>query len=618
MGLADEHSRFANRNPHEYRFVLVCSVVVLAITSIPFALGATLATEDRAFGGFVYAVEDCYSYLAKMRQGAEGAWLFHIAYTPEPHRGTLFFPFHLLLGKVAALLPGGDGSTDASSALTARMVWVYHGARVVFGLILLVTVYHFLAACTERVVVRRLAWLMVACGGGLGWLLVALGQPNWLGSMPLDFILPEGFTFLVLYSFPHIALARTLLLWGILFLLKAWREHPRSGAQTPHHAPRTTLHVSRFTFHVSRITHHVSRITHHVSRFTSHVSRFTSHVSRFTSHVSRFTFHVSRLPGPKWAALAGLTWLLMGLIVPFYVAVAWAVMGAAWLALGLRERRVPWREGLLAGGVMLVSAPVVAYSAWVFTTDPVYATWAAQNQILSPHPLHYLAAYGIPLSLAALAMREAWDKERLGWLALAWVGFVPALVYLPFNLQRRLVEGVQVPLSLLAALGISSFRWQGPRLRALLGLLLVALSLTNVMLVAGNCLSLRGKPAPIYRDAGEVAALDWLNQQVESDDVVLAAYETGNYLPTRVKARAFVGHGPESVHADEKKRLVAYFFDGATDDAWRRDLLSQYGVDWVFWGPAERTMGDFDPSQAAYLAPVYDAPEYTLFRVEEQ
>jgi uncharacterized membrane protein len=423
---------------------------------------------------------------------------------------------------------------------------------------------------------------MVACGGGLGWLLVALGHPNWLGSMPLDFILPEGFTFLVLYSFPHIALARTLLLWGILFLLKAWEEPPRPGAQTPPHA-------SRFTFHVSRITYYVLRIT----------------------------YHVSRLPGPKWAVLAGLTWLLMGLIVPFYVAVAWAVMGAAWLALGLRERRVPWREGLLAGGVMLVSAPVVAYSAWVFTTDPVYATWAAQNQILSPHPLHYLAAYGIPLSLAALVVREAREKERLGWLALAWVSVVPMLVYLPFNLQRRLVEGVQVPLSLLAALGISSFRWQGPRLRALLGLLLVALSLTNVMLVAGNCLSLRGKPAPIYRDTGEVAALDWLNQQVESDDVVLAAYETGNYLPARVKARAFVGHGPESVHADEKKRLVAYFFDGATDDAWRRDLLSQYGVDWVFWGPAERTMGDFT-GQAAYLAPVYDASGYTLFRVKEK
>ena len=130
----------------EMRFVLLVSLLALTITSVPYVIGAVTATEDRVFGGFVLALEDCYSYLAKMRQGAEGAWLFHIAYTPEPHMGTLFFPFHLLLGKIAALLPGGD--------LTTRMVWVYHAARWVFGIGLLLTVYRFLAEFAERVFVR--------------------------------------------------------------------------------------------------------------------------------------------------------------------------------------------------------------------------------------------------------------------------------------------------------------------------------------------------------------------------------------------------------------------------------------------------------------------------------
>jgi hypothetical protein len=536
---------------HEWRFVLLVGIVAIAVASIPYVIGAALATEDRVFGGFVYALEDCYSYLAKMRQGAEGAWLFHIAYTSEPHVGTLFYPFHLLLGKVAALLPGGD--------LTARVVWVYHVARLVFGLGLLLTVYRFLAAFTERVMVRRLAWLMVIFGGGLGWLLVALRQPGWLGSMPLDLILPEGFTFLVLYAFPHIALARSLLLWGILFLLRGWGVGPESKVQSP-------------------------------------------------NHVSRFTLH---------ATMAGICWFTMGLIVPFYVAVAWAVMGAAWVVLSARRRQVMWREAWASGLAALISAPVVVYSACVFTTDPVYEVWSSQNLILSPHPLHYLAAYGVPLVLAAFAVREVWREDGAGWLALAWVGVVPVLIYLPFNLQRRLVEGVQVPLSLLAALGLAGFRLQGLRLRMIVGVLLVALSLTNVLLVAGSCLALRGQPAPIYRDAGEVAALDWLSEQVVSDDVVLTAYETGNYLPARVGARVFVGHGPETVHFSEKKALMARFFDAETDDTWRRDLLEKHGIDYIFWGPAERRMGDFDPGQVSYLTPVYDAAGYTAFRVNE-
>lgn len=536
----------------EWRFVLLIGVLALVIASIPYILGASKATEERIFGGFVYAVEDGYAYLAHMHEGASGAWLFTLPYTPEPHSPRFFYILHLLMGKLAAIIPGGD--------LTTNMVLVYHAARWAFGMGLLLTVYRFLAAFTERVRIRRIAWLMVTFGSGLGWLLVALGQPNWLGHLPLDFILPEGFTFLVLYGFPHIALGRTLLLWGMLFLLQAWGEvSPTSNAQRANQ-----------------------------------------------SHTSRFTFYI----------LTGLAWFLMGLIVPFYVAVAWAVMGAAWLMWSLHEGHPMWREAWLSGIAVFITAPVVLYSAWVFTRDPVYGTWAAQNLILSPHPLHYLAAYGLPLTLAAFGVRDAWRSERPLWLALAWVAVVPLLVYLPFNLQRRLVEGVQVPLSLLAAMGFSSLKLQGSRRRLATGVLLIMLSLTNVMLVAGNSLALRGRPAPIYRDDGEVMALDWLAARVEPEDVVLAAYSTGNYLPARVHARVFVGHGPETIHADEKKALVAKFFDATTTNPWRQELLERYGVDYLFWGPAERAVGTFAPYAQPYLQPIYETAEYAIFEIQ--
>jgi len=136
------------------------------------------------------------------------------------------------------------------------MVVAYHVARIVFGAVLLLTVYRFAAVFTAWRAMRRLTFLIVAFSGGLGWLLLLIGQPSWLGSAPVDLILPEGFTFLVLYALPHIALGRTLLLTGFIVL---WTN--------------SNLRMS---------------------------------------------------------AIAGLCWLAMGLIVPFYVAVAWAVAGAAW------------------------------------------------------------------------------------------------------------------------------------------------------------------------------------------------------------------------------------------------------------------------------------------------
>jgi hypothetical protein len=362
-----------------------------------------------------------------------------------------------------------------------------------------------------------------------------------------------------LYAFPHIALGRLLLLGGLLFLFKAWFSMGR--VQDGQHAF-----------------------------------------------------------GAGYFPLAGLAWFFMGLIVPFYVPVAWAVMGSAWVVWCLRRRQLLWKEALWAGVPVCISAPVVGYSLWAFSSDPVYKVWSAQNLILSPHPFHYLAAYGIPLVLAAFAVRAGWRDARPVWLALAWVGVVPFLIYLPFNLQRRLVEGVQVPLSLLAALGLCrlvNHKLQTANLRRwlVLGIVVFVLSLTNVMLVAGSVLTLRWRPASIYRDVAEIAALDWLSEQAEPDDVVLASYATGNYLPVRVWARVFVGHGPETVHFDEKHALMMRFFDAATDDVWRQTLLADYGVDYVFLGPAERQVGDFDPQGVPYLRVVFDANGYAIFEV---
>jgi hypothetical protein len=311
----------------------------------------------------------------------------------------------------------------------------------------------------------------------------------------------------------------------------------------------------------------------------------------------------------------------MGLIVPFYVAVAWAITSAACFALALRERQLPWARASTAGVAALVSAPILFYSAWRFASHPVYRTWAAQNRILSPHPFHYLAAYGLPLALATFSVRGVWRTRGPAWAALAWVGVVPLLVYLPFNLQRRLVEGVQVPLSLLAAMGTARIVDLQPRnlsLRSRLtaGVLLIGLLPTNAMLVAGNAAALQGLPSPVFQDAEQIAALTWLDHQVRPDDVVLSSYETGNYLPVRARARAFVGHGPETTNADHKKALVARFFNAASDDRWRQGLLREYGVDYVFWGPAERRLGAFDPSTASYLQQTFSAQEYAVFGVE--
>jgi hypothetical protein len=451
------------------------------------------------------------------------------------------------LGKVARVMPGDD--------LTTRIVVVYHMARVVFGLGLLLAVYRFLAALTRSVPVRRLAWMMAAVGGGLGWLLTALGQVRWLGDVPLDLYLPEGFAFIVLLGFPHIAAAQSLMLAGFLCLLRAWR----AGCLD----------------------------------------------------------HGSSVSSVKWAVLTGLVWFLMGLIAPFSVAVAWAVAGAAWVTLCLRRQAdfiAHWREACTAALAAVISAPVVIYVVWVFTSNPVYAAWAAQSRIMSPHPLHYLAAYGMPLALAAFGAEDAWRDEGWAWLAVSWVAVIPLLVYLPTNVQLRLTTGVQVPLSLLAAHGAVRL-WRRGR-RGLTLSLLAPMMPTVLLLLTSSTVWMMGRPSPSFRDASEAAVLNWLATRAQAEDVVLTAYDSGSYLPARVSARVLVGHDLEGKDSDRKRALVDRFFDATVDDVWRKRFLAQYSVDYVLWGPAERERGRFDPHTAPYLRQAYTAQEYAVFIVE--
>lgn len=559
----------------EWLWALAWSAAAMALTSVPYLLGAAMSSEARVFGGFVLGVEDMYSYLAKMGEGARGAWLFHIVYTSEPHDGALFFLFHILLGKIAGAVASLSGYP-----LTETMVVVYHIARVVFGALLLLTVYRFAAMFTSSRAVRRLAFLIVAFSGGFGWLLLLLGQPDWLGSTPVDLILPEGFTFLVLYAFPHIALGRTLLLAGFVLL---WNNSHRRDAEI-----------------AEKICKKLGALG-------------------------------ASAVNPIWRWLIpGLCWLAMGLIVPFYVAVAWAVAGAAWLTVTLRRRAIVWDETARTAAACLIASPVVIYSLIVFSANPVMRVWSEQNLILSPHPLHYVVGYALVGALAVWgAVHVLRRRDEVTLRLIAWAIVIPPLLYLPFNLQRRLIEGWQAPLAILAALGLVRFllAWRRMPLvqwltrfrrysarglsRWAIALILLAMVPTHILLMSGGVLAALTRAAPVFRDSGEVQALNWLAARATYDDVVLSSYSTGNYLPARVGARVFIGLGTETARIEQKRALAKQFFDASTSDEWRIQFLRDWRITYVFAGPEER----FSPTGTGFLLPVYHIGGYTVYQV---
>lgn len=542
----------------ERRWALWFAIAVMAVTTLPYLLGYAVQGANWRFTGFVFGVEDGNSYIAKMLSGAYGAWLFRTPYTAQPQNGALAYLPYLLLGKLTA--PPGEHE---------QLVALFQIFRFAAGILAILATYDFLALFLRDVRLRRWGLILAIVGGGLGWLLILFGDSQMLGSMPLDFYSPESFGFLSLYGLPHLALARALLLWG--FVIYLWPGF-----------------FSVFPF----LTHRIWRVD---------------------------------LAGVG----IGLLWLLMGFAQPLTVVVGWAVLFAHLCVLGAsiawkRWRGFgtgwdQWRAYLWRGfWAVLVSSPLIIYTMSAFYLDPFLRSWTAQNLILSPHPLHYLLAYGLLVPFAIWgSIRLLKSNPVIAWFPIAWVLVLPVLAYAPVNVQRRMPEGIWVAWVVLALSAFQGLRIGKQEIRRFRYFQLFSTLLlpSTLLLLSGGMLAAAHPNPPIFYPANEVTLFETLDTQTRPGEVVLADYKTGNALPAWAPLRVVIGHGPESANLASLLPQVEAFYQSQTSDAERLKFLQAFHVRYVFWGPDERSLGSWDPKDAPYLTRVFQSGEYEVYEV---
>lgn len=546
--------------PAERRFVWAFALLVMLVTSLPYVLGFSTQGEETRFSGFVFGVEDGNSYIAKMLSGWAGAWLFRTPYTADPQNGLLFYFPYILLGKLAA-----------PPALHEQLVAWFHLARFAAGLFSIWATYDFLAYFIRSVRLRRIGLALAVLGGGLGWLLVLLGQEEWLGSVPLDFTSPEAFGFLGLYGLAHLPMARALFLWTLLAYLDLFNE-----LRTPP-ANRPALKASI-----------------------------------------------------RKAGRLSILWLLGGLFNPLSLAVSGLVILIHFLGVLVRDgwrrllRQPEIRTGWLKIGGQLAAAGLLpglflAYNLIVSMLDPYASAWTAQNLIRSPHPAHLAVAYGLMIPYAWAGARSLLRNNfDSAWLLVGWVLLLPVLFYAPLGLQRRLTEGYWIALVALGAAGLERGSEQPSSRQPLLKWRLAPFLLlfpTSLILLAGGFQTVLDPRPPRFVPADQAHIFEHLQAQAAPGTVVLSAYQTANPLPAWAPVRVLAGHGPESIRKDELLPQIESFYQIRTPDEDRLALIDRFNIQYVFWGPAERSLGDWQPDQTGYLELAAQQGEYRLYRV---
>jgi uncharacterized membrane protein len=204
------------------------------------------------------------------------------------------------------------------------------------------------------------------------------------------------------------------------------------------------------------------------------------------------------------------------------------------------------------------------------------------------------------------------------WFVAGW-----ALTYVPTDFQIHMLNSWQVPIGLLATVGLFRYvrpaleqRWGTGRMATLVvPVFIVLILLTNLYLWMWRFVDLNRYDYPYYLYRDEMAAMEWLADHSPLEAIVLSSYDTGRYVPALSGRRAFLAHWAQTLNFYDKRTRVERFFDAGVDDAERLETLQTFGVDYVLCGPAEQALGQYNPGDSPLFSATFSSPRVTIYRV---
>ena len=273
------------------------------------------------------------------------------------------------------------------------------------------------------------------------------------------------------------------------------------------------------------------------------------------------------------------------------------------------------------------------YTYYIFAVDPYFKEWNVQNVLETPKFLHVLFGYFFPLIFALfyftdkITYRREWKDLEV--ILFTWMLAGLFLLYAPLNIQRRFIEGLNIPIMILGSLGftrvllpkfekvIKSFAAiKNPKSIAIFSIFILISPTSFYWLYKINSnispnVEVSDYSVPYYLDKDELEALNWLKENTYSEELVLSAYGIGNYIPRISANRVFLGHWAQTINFEKKKKDVKQFFS-ANDNNSRKKLIDNYGIDYVYYGVEEKQIGDFKPKN---MEKVFENEKVTIFKI---
>ncbi|MCX6722944.1 MAG: hypothetical protein NT094_02630, partial [Candidatus Staskawiczbacteria bacterium] len=297
---------------------------------------------------------------------------------------------------------------------------------------------------------------------------------------------------------------------------------------------------------------------------------------------SLYTFDKYKIIYSLWAGFCA---FLLFSFHPYHVCTIFGVLGAFLVVEFLIDKKIYFEHIVHYIILLIFSAPPIIYYLWCFLNIPVYyQTLFLQNVTLTPALWIVLADFSALLILAILGIISLVKEKninRKNIFLIVWVITQFFLIYLPINTNRRLLEGLSIPITILAVYGIFFLEnWLKNNSKSLYKLyclssfsLFVYIFCLSIFFIFTIDLSFfEYNPTLAYLKKDNENTMIWLKENTPEQSVVLSSYENGNIIPVIASRPVYYGHWSGTVRASEKS-ILSYNFFKKDDDQERRIFL---------------------------------------------
>jgi len=285
----------------------------------------------------------------------------------------------------------------------------------------------------------------------------------------------------------------------------------------------------------------------------------------------------------------------------------------------------------------LVTLPSLGYLVYLFMFDVPTQIKAVQNECLTTPLWQTIFSYGFILVFAILGVVFIFKykkviPEKIKYLII-WAALQFALIYSPVVWQRRMTEGLSIPLGLLAIIGIfylarlikkkkfKVFETLNNKF-LIIAVFIIIFCLSNIVVYSNDFKIHQTQRSENYVYAPDYIydSFDWFDKNLKENDIILADPFVSNYIPGRTGNIVYAGHGVETLYFQAKKYQIVWFFKEETALEEKIEFLSKNFIDYIFFSDYPIVLGeDFSVPEflnnKKYFKPVFEKQGIIIYEV---